>query len=166
MLRLLGGGAQRVDELLDVLVGDRQRRQHLQHGHLVPGDLREDAVVGEERHDDELREQAGLRTLEECQKVAKALPGWKMFGDIAVVNGKPFVELADIAALGFNLVTMHYLEKGSMWGMMDFGRRVFAENSTRYADEHTMGGLTPAQQKQQLERDIGWMDAEEEWKRL
>jgi methylisocitrate lyase len=108
----------------------------------------------------------GLRTLEECQKVAKALPGWKMFGDIAVVNGKPFVELADIAALGFNLVTMHYLEKGSMWGMMDFGRRVFAENSTRYADEHTMGGLTPAQQKQQLERDIGWMDAEEEWKRL
>jgi len=108
----------------------------------------------------------GLRTLEECQKVAKALPGWKMFGDIAVVNGKPFVELADIAALGFNLVTMHYLEKGSMWGMMDFGRHVFGEKSTRYADEHTMGGLTPAQQKQQLERDIGWMDAEEEWKRL
>ena len=41
-----------------------------------------------------------------------------------------------IAALGFNLVTMHYLEKGSMYGMLEFGRRVFADQSTRYADEH------------------------------
>ena len=27
------------------------------------------------------------------QKVAAALPGWKMFGDVATVNGVPFVEL-------------------------------------------------------------------------
>ena len=67
----------------------------------------------------------GLRTLDECKKVARALPGWKMFGDVATVNGVPFVELDDIAALGFNLVTMHYLEKGSMYGMIDFGRQVF-----------------------------------------
>ncbi|MGO7388942.1 isocitrate lyase/phosphoenolpyruvate mutase family protein, partial [Rhizobium ruizarguesonis] len=25
----------------------------------------------------------GLRTLEECRKEAKELPGWKMFGDVA-----------------------------------------------------------------------------------
>ena len=42
----------------------------------------------------------GLRTLDECKKVAAALPGWKMFGDVATVNGVPFVELDDIAALG------------------------------------------------------------------
>lgn len=108
----------------------------------------------------------GLRTLEECKKVNAALPGWKMFGDIAWVNGKPFVELDDIGALGFNLVTMHYLEKGSMYGMMDFGKRVFAEQSTRYSDEHDMGGYTKEEQRNLLERDIGWMDAEEEWKRI
>lgn len=108
----------------------------------------------------------GLRTLEECQKVAKVLPGWKMFGDVATVDGKPFVELEDIAALGFNLVTMHYLEKGSMFGMMDYGRRVFGESSTRYADEHDMGGYTKAEQRNLLERDMGWMDAEEEWKKI
>lgn len=107
-----------------------------------------------------------LRTLEECQKVAKVLPGWKMFGDVATVNGVPFVELDDIAALGFNLVTMHYLEKGSMYGMMDYGKRVFADRSTRYADEHTMGGMTKAEQKAALERDRGWLAAEEEWKKL
>ncbi|MGV1898292.1 lyase [Agrobacterium vitis] len=108
----------------------------------------------------------GLRTLEECQKVAKALPGWKMFGDVATVDGKAFVELDDIAALGFNMVTMHYLEKGSMYGMMDFGRRVFADRSTRYSDDHTMGGYSKEEQRQMLERDIGWMDAEEEWKKI
>ena len=108
----------------------------------------------------------GLRTLEECRKVAKVLPGWKMFGDVATVNGKPFVTLEEIAELGFNLVTMHYLEKASMFGMMDYGRRVFADQSTRYADEHDMGGYSKAEQKQLLERDSGWLDAEAEWKKV
>jgi 2-methylisocitrate lyase-like PEP mutase family enzyme len=108
----------------------------------------------------------GLRTLDECKKVAAELPGWQMFGDVATVNGVPFVELDDIAALGFNLVTMHYLEKGSMYGMMDYGRRVFADRSTRYADEHTMGGLSKAEQRALQERDRGWLDAEDEWKKL
>lgn len=108
----------------------------------------------------------GLRTLEECRKVAKELPGWKMFGDVATVNGVPFVRLEEIEALGFNLVTMHYLEKGSMYGMMDYGRHVFKDSSTRYADEHSMGGMTPAEQKASLERDSGWLDAEDRWKAL
>ncbi|NEJ22445.1 lyase [Rhizobium leguminosarum] len=108
----------------------------------------------------------GLRTLEECRKVAKELPGWKMFGDVATVNGVPFVRLEEIEALGFNLVTMHYLEKGSMYGMMDYGRHVFNDRSTRYADEHSMGGMTPAEQKASLERDSGWLDAEDRWKAL
>jgi 2-methylisocitrate lyase-like PEP mutase family enzyme len=108
----------------------------------------------------------GLRTLEECRTVARHLPGWKMFGDVATVNGKPFVELEDIAALGFNLVTMHYLEKGSMYGMLDYGRHVAASRSTRYADEHDMGGMTREEQRAAMERDRGWMAAEERWKAL
>jgi len=108
----------------------------------------------------------GLRTLEECEKVAKVLPGWKMFGDVATVNGIPFVGLDEIAALGFNLVTMHYLERGSMYGMMDFGKHVFGERSTRYSDEHTLGGLTPAEQREMMQRDRGWLDAEDRWKAL
>lgn len=108
----------------------------------------------------------GLRTIEECRKVAGELPGWKMFGDVATVNGVPFVTLDEIAELGFNLVSMHYLEKGSMYGMMDFGRHVFKDRSTRYADEHTMGGMTPEEQRFALERDLGWLDAEERWKSL
>lgn len=105
-----------------------------------------------------------LRTLDECNKVAKVLPGWKMFGDVATVDGVPFVRLEDIAALGFNLVSMHYLEKGSMYGMLEYGRHVFRDKSTRYADDHTMGGLTREQQRDAMERDTGWLAAESRWK--
>ena len=108
-----------------------------------------------------------LGSLEECQKVAKALPGWKMFGDVYTFNGAPLVELDDIAQLGFNLVTMHPLEKGSTYGMLDFGKRVLQDRNTKYADEHTMGGLTPEQQREaQHMQDFGWLEAEKEWKRL
>jgi methylisocitrate lyase len=107
-----------------------------------------------------------LRTIEECQKVNAALPGWKMFGDIETINGKPWCELDDLAALGFNLVSMHYLEKASMYGMLDYGKHVFADRNTGYADEHTMGGLTKAEQRAAQERDRGWLASEAVWKDL
>ncbi|MGV3490067.1 MAG: isocitrate lyase/PEP mutase family protein [Devosia sp.] len=107
-----------------------------------------------------------LRSLDECKKMNAALPGWKMFGDVATVNGVSFVELDDIAALGFNLVTMHYAEKGSMYGMLDYGHRVFGDRSTAYADDHTMGGLDKTQQRATMQRDRGWLAAEAEWKKV
>jgi 2-methylisocitrate lyase-like PEP mutase family enzyme len=107
-----------------------------------------------------------LRTLDECKKVAKSLPGWKMFGDVATLDGVPFVTLDEIGELGFNLVTMHYLEKGSMYGMLEYGKHVFNDRSTSYADDHDMGGLTSQQQRRALDRDSGWLEAEQEWKRL
>lgn len=107
-----------------------------------------------------------LRTLDECKRVADALPGWKMFGDVATVNGVPFVTLEEIADLGFNLVSMHYLEKGSMYGMLDYGRNVVRDRNTRYVDDHTMGGLSDAERRAAMERDTGWLAAEEQWKKL
>ena len=107
-----------------------------------------------------------LRTLEECAKVAKVLPGWKMFGDVATIDGVPFVRLEAIEALGFNLVSMHYLEKGSMYGMLQYGRNVFKDRTTAYADDHDMGGLTKEEQRGALERDRGWLKAEREWKKV
>ena len=49
---------------------------------------------------------------------------------------------------------------------MDYGRQVFTDRSTRYADEHTMGGMTKEEQREPLERDSGWLEAEEEWKKV
>jgi len=82
-----------------------------------------------------------------------------MFGDVATIDGVPFVELEDIYQLGFNLVTMHFLEKGSLYGMLDYAKHVARERSTAYADNHSMGGLSVEEQREVQERDRGWLAA-------
>ena len=53
-----------------------------------------------------------------------------------------------------------------MYGMLDFGKHVFRDRSTRYADEHTWAASRKEEQRAALERDRGWLDAEAEWKKL
>ncbi|NLC40691.1 MAG: isocitrate lyase/PEP mutase family protein [Clostridiaceae bacterium] len=103
-----------------------------------------------------------LYNIEECRKVANALSGWKMFPDVESKDGVPEVELEEIDELGFNLVTMHYLEKGSMWGMTDYGRHNFANKSTVYSNDHDMGGLPPEEVRVARAMDPldTWLDAE------
>jgi 2-methylisocitrate lyase-like PEP mutase family enzyme len=93
-----------------------------------------------------------ISSLDECRQINEALPGWKMFPDVYSVDGQPVVKLADIYELGFNLVTCHYLEKGAMWGMLDYGQHVFADKNTAYSDDHDMGGVM----------ENGWMSVYEE----
>ncbi len=81
----------------------------------------------------------GLMTIEEAEKVAKFVPGWKMWPDVGSTNGVPDVELDEIDALGFNFVTCHIFEKGAMYGMLDIGARCLRERSMAYHDTHTMG---------------------------
>lgn len=80
--------------------------------------------------------------IDECRHAAEILDGWKMYPDVIIQpDGSPEVDLKDIEALGFNYVTMHYLEKGAMYGMLDFGLKNFANKSTVYSELHDMGGL-------------------------
>ena len=80
--------------------------------------------------------------IDECRHAAEILDGWKMYPDVIVQpDGSPEVELKEIEELGFNYVTMHYLEKGSMYGMLDYGLKNFANRSTVYSELHDMGGL-------------------------
>lgn len=83
--------------------------------------------------------------IEECRYAAKTLDGFKMYPDVVIKpDGSPEVELEDIEALGFNYVTMHYLEKGSMYGMLDFGLKNYKNRNTVYSETHDMGGMDPA----------------------
>lgn len=87
--------------------------------------------------------------IEECRKAAETLDGWKMYPDVIVQpDGRPEVELKDIEALGFNYVTMHYLEKGAMYGMMDYGMHNMANKNTVYSELHDMGGVDKEMRKQ------------------
>lgn len=88
-------------------------------------------------------------TIEECRRAAKVLGGWKMYPDVVVQpDGSPEVELEEIRELGFNYVTMHYLEKGAMYGMLEYGKKNFANQNTVYSELHDMGGLTPEEKRQ------------------
>ncbi len=108
----------------------------------------------------------GLKTLDEGKKVAQHDAGWKMWPDVASKNGVPDVLLKDIEPLGFNFVTMHYLEKASMYGMMDFSKHVFRDRTTVYADQHDMG-LTAEERRQCMDMSVDyWLDMEKEFKNL
>ena len=85
----------------------------------------------------------GIGNLEQGEKVAKALPGWKMWGDDQSKDGVPQVSLKDAYRLGFNLVTNHCLESGAMWGMMMHGVNNVKNGNTVFSDTHDVSDYYP-----------------------
>ena len=83
----------------------------------------------------------GLKTLDEAKEYAAAVKGLKMWSDLGVTNGKSDVEPSDIAKLNFLLVTIHYTEKGAMFGMLDFAKENNKNGNTVYHDTHNYDGM-------------------------
>jgi methylisocitrate lyase len=108
----------------------------------------------------------GLKSLDECRRVAKADKGPKMYPDVASVKGVPDVELADIEPLGFNFVTMHYLEKAAIHGMLEYGKHVIKDRNTVYADDHDLDGMTNDDIRNAEHGEQNWLDWEREWKKV
>ena len=90
-----------------------------------------------------------VNDMEECKKVAAAVPGWKMYPDIDVMpDGVPMVTMEDVKELGFNFVTIHCLEKGAMWGMVLSGKNNFQNKNGIFSGRHQMDGLTEEEKKE------------------
>ena len=113
-------------------------------------------MVGADRLGAHMTMVLNIANLEESRYINEKLPGWKMFPDIYSVEGKPICTLKEVADLGFNLVTCHFLEKGAMWGMMDYAVHVVADGNTVYPDNHDMGGVCDP---------IGYYGEFSEWKK-
>jgi len=73
-----------------------------------------------------------LSNLEDAKYVAKKVPGWKMYPDVKGRDGVPEVTVDEIYPLGFNFMTMHYLLKAAMDGMLEHGKRNFAQQGCLY----------------------------------
>jgi methylisocitrate lyase len=73
-----------------------------------------------------------LSNLSDAKYVSKHVPGWKMYPDVAGKNGAPEVTMEEIYPLGFNFVTMHYLLKAAMDGMLEHGKYNFAQQGCIY----------------------------------
>jgi methylisocitrate lyase len=73
-----------------------------------------------------------LSNLKDATYVAGKVPGWKMYPDVAGKNGIPEVTVEDIYPLGFNFLTMHYTLKAAMDGMLEHGKKNFAQQGSLY----------------------------------
>jgi 2-methylisocitrate lyase-like PEP mutase family enzyme len=108
-----------------------------------------------------------VHDLEDAQRVARNLPGWKMWPDVMSRNGVPTVNLQDVYALGFNFVTMHIFEKAAMYGMMKYGLENFRNQNSVYSEMHDMGGYpTLAQQMNTLSDYRKWIDLESDFRNV
>jgi methylisocitrate lyase len=73
-----------------------------------------------------------LSNLRDAAHVAKHVPGWKMYPDVGGKNGVAEVTVEDIYPLGFNFLTMHYLLKAAMDGMLEHGMKNFEQQGSLY----------------------------------
>lgn len=73
-----------------------------------------------------------IGTFDHAKYVAERVPGWKMFPDVRDIDGKPAVTVDQIYPLGFNFMTMHYTLKAAMDGMLEHGKRNFAQQGCHY----------------------------------
>jgi methylisocitrate lyase len=63
-----------------------------------------------------------LNNLEDAKYVASRVPGWKMYPDVKGKDGVPEVTVDEVYPLGFNFMTMHFLLKAAMDGMLEHGK--------------------------------------------
>lgn len=73
-----------------------------------------------------------LNNLEDAKYIAKKVPGWKMYPDVKGRNGVPEVTVEEIYPLGFNFMTMHYLLKAAMDGMLEHGKQNVSQQGCVY----------------------------------
>lgn len=83
-----------------------------------------------------------LSNLEAATYVAERVPGWKMYPDVSGRHGRPEVTIEEVTPLGYKLMTMHYLLKAAMDGMLEHGRRNFEQQGCLYtADKEDATGF-------------------------
>jgi len=83
-----------------------------------------------------------LSNLADAKYVARKVPGWKMYPDVKGKDGVPEVTVDEIYPLGFNFMTMHYLLKAAMDGMLEHGKKNFKQQGNVYTcDKKDSAGL-------------------------
>ena len=83
----------------------------------------------------------GLKTIDEAARFGDVVKTPKMWSALGATDGVPDVEPQAIAALGFPLITVHFAEKGAMFGMLDFAKENLKNGNTVYHDTHNYDGM-------------------------
>lgn len=107
----------------------------------------------------------GIKGIEDARKIAARVPGWKNYPDLFSKNGVPDVDMDEVYKLGFNLITMHFMQKGALFGMTKYGLENYKNKSSVYSDQDNLAGLTPEQEKRLRDFDAGrWFEMERKFR--
>lgn len=102
-----------------------------------------------------------LKTMEQAKRFAAEFPNvWRMFPDLNQSVGQEDINPAELADLGFNIVTMHFMMKAAMVGMLNYALHVAKDQNnlcTRDQKPYNISGQSgqpffPVQE---------WLDLEE-----
>lgn len=85
------------------------------------------------------------KNMEQARFIAERVPGWKMFPDIACdKDGNPTADMDQLAAMGYNFVTMHFFLKAAMNNMIRHGRENLKNKNNRYTYMEEIDGIRGA----------------------
>lgn len=102
-----------------------------------------------------------LKTMEQAERFAKEFPDvWRMFPDLNQSVKQPTMDAADLYPLGFNIVTLHFMMKASMIGMLDYALRVAKDQNNVYTRDDTPYNIS-GQSAQPFYPVQEWLDLEE-----
>lgn len=102
-----------------------------------------------------------LKTMEQAKRFAAEFPNvWRMFPDLNQSVGQEDVHPAELADLGFNIVTMHFMMKAAMVGMLNYALRVAKDQNNLYTRDQTPYNIS-GQSGQPFFPVQEWLDLEE-----
>lgn len=102
-----------------------------------------------------------LKTIEQAKRFAAEFPNvWRMFPDLNQSVGQEDVHPAELADLGFNIVTMHFMMKAAMVGMLNYALRVAKDQNNLYTRDQTPYSIS-GQSGQPFFPVQEWLDLEE-----
>ena len=100
-----------------------------------------------------------LNNMKDAKTVADRVPGWKLFPDLNQNYGLPTLCANELFPLGYRLVTVHFMIKAAMAGMLDWGMRNFHDQSNIYSNEQKPFGVY-GQSGMSFFRPQEWFDLE------
>ncbi|GAA6297024.1 methylisocitrate lyase [Enterocloster asparagiformis] len=68
----------------------------------------------------------GTRSVDDIEKIARMVPGWKMFG-MNSMGASPKVTFDELVEMGYQLVTCHFAKVGAIKGITKLGEYAFKE---------------------------------------
>ena len=103
-----------------------------------------------------------VKDLETAKRISERIPGWKGYPDLNQDGGLPPVRMEDIEPLNYRYVTMHYMLKAAMAGMLEYGDRHFKDKNNLYSLNQKPRGIG-GQSAQPFFKPQQWLDFEAQY---